>query len=86
MKLELNAHYWAHTKENNPQLLDKMCIKIGIKKVFHFRQAGGSFDRNLGMPKRSIFPLTISKEILFAQDYRKIQKTGNGHQQEYEDI
>jgi len=37
--------------KENPVLFEKMCIKIGEKKVFRFWQAGGSFDRNLWSAK-----------------------------------
>ena len=31
----------------NAERFEKLCIKVGGKKVFRFWQAGGGFDRNL---------------------------------------
>ncbi len=39
------AKHYLH--ENNPNWLDKLTVKRGLRKVFRFWQAGPGYDRNI---------------------------------------
>ncbi len=47
IKGKTSKRYRDTLLEENPDRYDKLCIKVGNKKVFRFWQAGGGFDRNL---------------------------------------
>ena len=43
----MSTQYRNLLVKKNPALFEKMCIKIGRKRIFYFWQSGGGFDRNL---------------------------------------